>query len=86
MAAFKLTIDLEPDVIERAKKYASERHISLQELVQDYLDNITRQENPEEDEPKISGWVKQLVIVDKPTLDFDYKSEYRKRIEKKVGK
>lgn len=85
MATFKLTINVEPDVIERAKKYAGERHISLQELVQDYLDSIASHGNLSDEDLEISDWVKQLVIVDKPTPDFDHKTEYSKRIDKKVG-
>jgi hypothetical protein len=34
---------------------------------------------------EVPDWVKQLVVVDKPTPDFDHKAEYRKHLEEKYG-
>lgn len=38
----KLTLSLDQDVIERAKKYARRRHRSLSGLVESYLREVTR--------------------------------------------
>jgi len=39
----KLTLRLNDEVIERAKKYAKHRKISLSKIVESYLDSITRE-------------------------------------------
>ncbi|MCD8741456.1 DUF6364 family protein [Mucilaginibacter roseus] len=45
----KLTLSIEPDVIENAKRYARGKHKSLSALVQDYLKKIS-DDNGKEDE------------------------------------
>ena len=41
----KLTLKLDENVIERAKKYASNKKVSLSRLIENYLDSITSQQN-----------------------------------------
>ncbi|MFT4203442.1 MAG: DUF6364 family protein [Chitinophagaceae bacterium] len=38
----KLTLKLDKSVIERAKKYASEKKLSLSSVIENYLDSLTR--------------------------------------------
>jgi hypothetical protein len=87
MAAQKLTLSIEPGVIDKAKKYAKQKHTSISKLVENYLDDISdpKKNKDKLDEMKVADWVKQLVIVDKPTPDFDHKKEYRDYIIKKYS-
>jgi hypothetical protein len=85
MAAQKLTLSIEPAAIDKAKKYAKQKHTSLSKMVQGYFNDIATANDPIKDDPDISDWVKQLVIADKPTPDFDNKAEYRKHIIEKYS-
>ncbi|EHQ25411.1 DUF6364 family protein [Mucilaginibacter paludis] len=85
MAASKLTLSIEPEVIERAKKYAREKHVSLSKLVQNYLKGIDQKENtgyvtPENEIPddilKLTGILKGKVPGDLDVWDAKY--EYLK--------
>ena len=53
----KLTLKLNENVIERAKKYASTRELSLSRLIENYLDSITQEQN---DDFEISPFVKSI--------------------------
>src|SRR5690554_7594995 len=53
----KLTLKLNENVIERAKKYASNKKLSLSKLIENYLDSLTREQN---DEFEISPFVKSI--------------------------
>ena len=71
----KLTLRLNDEVIERAKKYARQRKISLSKMVESYFDSLTR-----EKEEKIKTTITPLVeslsgVIDLPN-DYDYKKEY----------
>ena len=85
MAAQKLTLSIEPDVIDKAKKYAKQQHMSLSKLVQNYLNDVSERPKDKLDDLEVSDWVKQLVLVNKPTPDFDGKKEYREHIIKKYS-
>jgi len=72
----KLTLKLDENVIERAKKYAAEKKLSLSRLIENYLDALT---NDELNNLEISPFVesiangKQLPTeVDKDRLKDDY--------------
>ena len=78
----KLTLRLNDRVIERAKKYAKERRISLSKMIESYLDSLTREKKPEK-ETEITPLIKSLSgVIDLPA-DFDYKKEYRDYLKKK---
>lgn len=51
----KLTLKLNESVIERAKKYASDKKTSLSKLIENYLDSLTRNQT---DDFEISPFVK----------------------------
>lgn len=72
----KLTIRLDADVIERAKKYASEQKISLSRLVETYLDNLSKPKEEESDDIKITPLVKSLMGVIELPENTDYKKDY----------
>ena len=42
----KLTVSIDPGVVERAKRYARSRSKSLSRVIQQYLEFITEQETP----------------------------------------
>ncbi|HMR19894.1 MAG TPA: DUF6364 family protein, partial [Sphingobacterium sp.] len=64
----KLTLKLDSDVISRAKKYASEKQLSLSRLVENYLASITQKE---EDELEISPFVKSIASGKNIPVDID---------------
>lgn len=72
----KLTLKLDKEVIERAKNYASQKNKSLSAIIESYLQALTSGGgNNENEEIKISSFVKSLSLkTDLPT-DFDYKKD-----------
>lgn len=69
----KLTLKLEETVIEKAKDYAKNHRISLSKLIENYLLNVT---NDNQNEEKITPLVKSLSgIIDLPR-GYDHKKEY----------
>lgn len=72
----KLTLKLDENVIERAKKYAAEKKLSLSRLIENYLDALT---NEEFNNLEISPFVKSIANgkqlpteVEKDKLKDDY--------------
>ena len=53
----KLTLKLNEKVIDRAKKYASTKKLSLSRLIENYLDSITQEKS---DDFEISPFVKSI--------------------------
>jgi hypothetical protein len=43
----KLTLSVDENVVARAKRYASRRGVSVSSLVETYLENVTRVEEPQ---------------------------------------
>ncbi|WP_079717896.1 DUF6364 family protein [Parapedobacter luteus] len=82
MPSTKLTLNIQEDVISRAKAYANQRHTSLSKIVENYLATLT---DREETNAEVSPWTKELIAVKKPTPDFDHKGEYRNAILKKYA-
>jgi hypothetical protein len=66
----KLTLKLNGTVIERAKKYASNKQLSLSRLIENYLDSLTREQN---DEFEISPFVKSISSGKRIPNNADYK-------------
>ena len=76
----KLTLTIDPEVIERAKRYAKQHGCSLSELVESYLVSIT---DTSLDTSEISPQLKSLIgVVDLPA-DFDEDKQLRAHFEKK---
>jgi hypothetical protein len=78
----KLTLTIDQNIIERAKKYAKEKNRSLSDLIENYLKTLTREDAKNEtDEP---GPVVQSIKGSfKMPENLDYKKEIRDRVEKK---
>ena len=80
----KLTLTLEKEVIEIAKKYAKEKGQSLSEMVENYFKFITIRENVIE-EKELSYKVKKLRGIIKTEDNFDYKKTLTEELSKKYG-
>lgn len=79
----KLTLKLNERVIERAKRYASNKKISLSRLIENYLDSLTRQQY---EDIEISPFVKSIATGNSIPLDIDDKTlqeDYIDHLDKK---
>jgi Family of unknown function (DUF6364) len=76
----KLTLTVESQIIERAKKYAKGTGKSLSEIVESYLDEITSTETAT---GSLSPKLKKLIGSVKLPVDFDEEKEKRTYLEKK---
>ena len=70
----KLTLKLNQEIIERAKKYASDKKMSLSRIVEAYLQSLTTDKKDSDFE--ISPFIKSLTTGTKIPADVDYKKEY----------
>jgi hypothetical protein len=77
----KLTLTIERDIIEKAKKYASGKGRSLSDIVENYLKLIARDEPLKE--PEISPGIKSLQGSFKAPKDFDYKKQLSRKLAEK---
>ena len=76
----KLTLKLEQSVIEKAKDYAKRQKTSLSRLIENYLLDITDEEDVQE---KITPLVRSLSgIIDLPN-DYEHKKDYTDYLAKK---
>lgn len=80
----KLTLTLKKEIIDQAKKYASEKGRSLSEMVENYFKYLT-EINPEEKSDELSPRVKKLRGIVKVKSDFDYKEILDEERIKKYG-
>jgi macrodomain Ter protein organizer (MatP/YcbG family) len=76
----KLTLTVEKDVIERAKLYAKRTGRSLSDLIEKYLENITREEKRDKE---LSPRLKKIVGSVKLPKNFNEEKELRAYFEKK---
>ena len=79
----KLTLTIEEQVIDSAKKYAQKKGKSLSHIVENYLKSIAAKDITE---PALSPKVLKLMGVINLSNDFDYKSELGKALSKKANK
>lgn len=79
----KLTLNLNKDIIERAKLYARNKNQSLSSLVQSYF--IFLSEKNQLDEIEISPNVKELSGIISLDQNFDLKKEYGSYILEKYN-
>jgi hypothetical protein len=84
----KLTLNIEPGLINQIKEVAKKRNTSISKIAEKFF----RKEVESEREPfrmksedEISDWVKGMVAVFDPVPDFDHKVEYHKHLEEKYG-
>jgi hypothetical protein len=84
----KLTLNIEPGVIEEIKRVAKNRKTSISKLTEIfYKTEVAVEKEPFKmrTEDELSEWVKNLTISGPPIPDFDHKAEYGKHLEKKYG-
>lgn len=72
----KLTLKLDRNVIEEARKYAKNSNISLSRLVERYFRLLTANKQENKIEKKYSPLVEELSGIIKIDNDFDFKKEY----------
>lgn len=70
----KLTLKLNQQIIENAKKYASNKKLSLSKIIESYLQSLTSEEIT--DDFEISPFIKSIATGTKIPTDLDYKNEY----------
>lgn len=75
----KLTLRLDKNIIERAKEFASSRNQSLSQLVEDYFQNLTLENDFKE---KLSPKVRRLSGIMK-SKNINYKSELESLLKEK---
>ena len=78
MEKTKLTVRVPRDLLEEAKRYASEHDTTLTRLVSEFLRQLSIQDNPLADAPV----VRRLSGTLSPEASID---DYRKYLEKKHG-
>jgi len=77
----KLTLTIEHTIIERAKKYANVKGRSLSDIVENYLNVITKEDTVESID--LTPIVKSLKGTFKASKNIDYKKELSKRLTEK---
>ena len=76
----KLTLTVEKTIIEKAKSYAKETGRSLSELIESYLESITKENW---DDKQISPRLRKIVGSVKLPKNFDEEKELYNYLEKK---
>lgn len=79
--ATKLTLSLDKKVIEQAKIYAKEKHVSLSFLVENYLQKLVSEYKSNTENG--SSIVEELAGIVKLSADYDYKDDYADYLSKK---
>jgi len=79
----KLTLSLNQKIIEQAKKYAKRNGTSLSKMIESYFQSITNNQ-PDENDIKITPLVESLCGVGKLPDGFDYKKSRIKYLENKT--
>ena len=69
----KLTLNVDKNIVEKAKLYAKSHKISLSQLIESYLASLISKKSGE---IEITPLVKSLSGVIELDKDFDYKSSY----------
>lgn len=80
----KLTLTIEKEVIEIAKKYAKEKGLSLSEIVENYFKFIT-EDRVSTEERQLSPKVKKLRGILKSDSPIEYKQVLTEELSKKYG-
>lgn len=80
----KLTLTIEKEVIEIAKKYAKEKGQSLSEMVENYFKMVTNNRGVVQEE-ELSYKVKKLRGIIKTDKAIDYKKDLTEELSKKYG-
>lgn len=79
----KLTLKLNHNIITRAKKYASQKELSLSRLIENYLDSLTRETG---DDFEISPFVQSISTgkrIPSDMTDKTAREDYSAYLQKK---
>ena len=76
----KLTLNIDQNVIEKAKFYAKDHSVSLSKLIENYLLSLI---NRSEEKVKISPLVESLTGIVELNEEDDYKKDYIDYLSKK---
>ena len=71
----KLTLKLDQEIIEKAKKYAADKKVSLSRIIENYLNSLTSDKKIDND-IEISPFIKSIRTGVEIPVDLDYKKEY----------
>ena len=77
----KLTLKLDKQIIENAKKYASNKQMSLSRIVESYLQSLTSEKNSNDIE--ISPFVKSIATGVKIPIDVESENAYAEHLLQK---
>ncbi len=77
----KLTLNLDKNIIKSAKEYAKNRKVSLSQLIENYLNSLTKKEDKD---IKVSPLVESLTGVI-PNENKDYKTDYYDYLNQKYS-
>ncbi|MCB0736438.1 MAG: hypothetical protein KDC92_02910 [Bacteroidetes bacterium] len=79
----KLTLTIDRDIIEMAKKYAKLKNRSLSKIIENYMKGLSSEMVKSADQSaQITSSLKGAFKTKK---DFDYKTELKRRIDEKYG-
>lgn len=91
----KLTLSVEPDKIEKAKRYALQQHTSISKLFSEFIASVVVKEETIKEDPflakikemEIPDWIKKLSEGPKVDLpeDVDYKEMKYEYLKEKYG-
>jgi hypothetical protein len=80
----KLTLKLDKQVIESAKKYAASHKRSLSRIIESYLKSLSEKQNiKDEEEIQISPFVKSMTTGVSIPINLNYKEEYFNHVNEK---
>lgn len=83
----KLTLTLNPSVIEKAKKFAKENNSSLSKIVENHFNTLTEKLQQQHESPfELPDRLKALKGSVKAPKDFDYKTSLHEALEEKYLK
>ncbi|MBE8712403.1 DUF6364 family protein [Sphingobacterium hungaricum] len=68
----KLILEIDNDIIVRAKKYASKKNVSLSLIIENYLDSLTYLKDKD---LEVSPFVKSITNGESIPEDYDVKKE-----------
>jgi hypothetical protein len=79
----KLTLTIDKDVIEQAKRYAKSENRSLSNLIESFLRQVSQKRNENVHDEKLHPTILALKGSVKVPEDFDYKTELEKALKEK---
>jgi len=77
----KLTLKLDKDIIDEAKRYAHKKNISLSRMVERYFKALVTKKT--DDKKKYSPLVEELSGIISLDQDFDFKEDYSNYLTEK---